>query len=342
MDMTNNVAPSRHGPMSTQGEPISDAVADAAAMWLTQLMSGEMDARARQRWMAWRAEHPQHERAWQHIESARLRMSALDGPMAYRALAVADEIRKSRRRMIVGPLLLLGGAGGGWGLLKSQAARQLVADLRTSTGEQRKVLLEDGSLVMLNTDTAVDITFDESRRLLRLVAGEVLIETSHQSPDSGLPDRRPFIVQTREGTIRALGTRFIVRQYDGRTSVAVLESAVEVTPAAAPADVSQVHAGHRLEFTVGAARVRGLVDPQVDAWTRGQLIAADARLGDFITELSRFRRGVLRCAPEVADLRFSGVFPVQDTDRILAMLPNSLPVAIRRRTAYWVTVGPID
>ncbi len=340
MDMSKHAAP-RPGQVLALGEPISNAVADAAAMWLTQLMSGEMGAQDRQRWMAWRAERPEHERAWQHIESARSRMSALNGALASRALTAAGDVRKARRRMIVGPLLLLGGAGAGWRLLRSEAAQQLAADLRTPAGEQRRVTLEDGSRIMLNTDTAVDVVFDPSRRVLRLVAGEVLIETSHQSPDSGRPDHRPFIVQTREGAIRALGTRFIVRQHDGSTSVAVLESAVEVTPAAS-GEASRVQAGERLVFTGGATGRREPLDPQADAWTRGQLIAADARLGDFIAELGRFRRGVLRCDPAVADLRFSGVFPVHDTDRILAMLPNSLPVAVRRRTAYWVTVGPAD
>lgn len=342
MEITNHAASPRHAQALARGEPISDAVADAAAMWLTLSMSGEMDAQEQQRWLDWRAEHPQHERAWQHIETARSRMSALNGAMASQALGAADDVRKSRRRMIVGPLLLLGGAGAGWGLFRSEAAQQLAADLRTSVGEQRRVVLDDGSLVMLNTGTAIDIAFDGSRRVLRLLAGEVLIETSHQAPDSGRPERRPFIVQTREGAIRALGTRFIVRQYDGRTSVAVLESAVEVTPAAALADALRVQAGERLVFTGGAAGPREPMGPQEDAWTHGQLIAADARLGDFIAELSRFRRGILRCDPAVADLRFSGVFPAHDTDRILAMLPNSLPVAIRRRTAYWVTIGPLD
>lgn len=342
MSPTDNATATRRSQTLAKGEPISDSVADAAALWLTQMMSGEMSADDRDSWLAWRAASPEHERAWQHIESARSRIGGLEGAVASRAMAAADDARRLRRRMIIGPLLLIGGAGAGWGAFRSQTAQLLAADLRTSPGEQRRVSLEDGSLVMLNTDTAVDVAFDESRRLLRLLAGEVLIETGHQASASGRPEQRPFVVQTRDGWIRALGTRFIVRKFDGRTSVAVLESAVEVTPAAASAVVSRVEAGERLVFTSGAAGMPEPLDVQEAAWTRGQLIAADARLGDFIAELSRFRRGVLRCDPAVADLRFSGVFPVNDTDRILAMLPNSLPVSIHRRTAYWVTVGPAD
>ena len=61
-------------------------------------------------------------------------------------------------------------------------------------------------------------------------------------------------------------------------------------------------------------------------------------LGEFIAELDRYRLGVLRCDPRVAGLRLSGVFPVHDSDRILATLPSVLPVQVRARSRYWVLI----
>lgn len=330
----------RQPPMA-QGQPINVAVADAAADWLTLAMSGDMTDDERQRLQAWRGACPDHERAWRHIESVMARLGALERPAAYRSLAQLDAPASAKRRRAVASLLALGVASGaGWSAAESTMGRRLRADVRTGAGELRTVTLEDGSQVMLNTGTAMDIAFDGSRRVLRLVAGEVMITTGHG--DGARADPRPFIVQTRDGDIRALGTRFIVRQYADETGVAVLEHSVEVTPAGAGASPALLRAGERLAFTRKRVGPRGSVDVPATAWTRGQLIAEDARLGDFIEELSRFRPGVLRCDPAVADLRFSGVFPIADTDRILALLPNSLPVAIRRRTSYWVTVGPVD
>ncbi|HBD34979.1 MAG TPA: histidine kinase, partial [Cupriavidus sp.] len=59
---------------------------------------------------------------------------------------------------------------------------------------------------------------------------------------------------------------------------------------------------------------------------------------DFLAEVDRYRPGRLRCAPDVADLRVSGTFPIADTDRILDALRTALPVRIQFLTRYWTTV----
>ena len=68
------------------------------------------------------------------------------------------------------------------------------------------------------------------------------------------------------------------------------------------------------------------------------LTVIEWRLGDFIAELSRYRRGVLRCAPSVASLRLSGAFRIDGTDTILENLSQSLPVSVRFVTRYWASV----
>ena len=57
--------------------------------------------------------------------------------------------------------------------------------------------------------------------------------------------------------------------------------------------------------------------PGSGAWTRGELVANAVPLADFTAELARYRRGLLTCAPGVADLPLVGVFPLADTDRAL-------------------------
>jgi transmembrane sensor len=54
--------------------------------------------------------------------------------------------------------------------------------------------------------------------------------------------------------------------------------------------------------------------------------------------LARYRSGVLRCDPQVADLLLTGSYPLDDSERVLSLLEDSLPVSIVRRTRYWVTV----
>jgi transmembrane sensor len=74
-------------------------------------------------------------------------------------------------------------------------------------------------------------------------------------------------------------------------------------------------------------------------WLQGMLVADRQRLADFLADLGRYRPGFVQCAPEVADLRVVGAFPLADTDRVLAMLTEVLPVSVRYATPYWVRVG---
>lgn len=315
--------------------PFSETTADEASEWLTLLMSGEATDEDRQRWHQWRRRDPDNERAWQHIESFAARLKGLHPAAAHSALSLAaDRTASPGRRRAMRALFWLGTAGA-TGVLASrtQTWRQTAADYRTGTGEQRSVSLDDGTRITLNTASAIDVRFDGERRLVRLVAGEVMVVTGHARND-----RRPFVVDTAEGRIRALGTRFTVRQQSDRTSVAVLESAIEITPFAASGTPRLLHAGERATFTADGIDTIATADDQTSAWTLGQLIADDMRLGDFIEELGRYRPGIVRCEPAVAGLRFSGVFPLADTDRILAMLPSVLPVQVRTRTRFWATV----
>lgn len=323
-------------PLLAGGQPISSTVADAAAAWLTLLMSGEATDEDRKRWQQWRSAHPDHERTWQHIESVTTRLKGLRGDAAYKSLSPMSGQRS--RRKLLGTLLWVGAAGiAGAFATRSQTWREMTADYRTGVGERREVLLADGTWVTLNTRSAIDVRFDAQRRLVRLVAGEVLVATRHEPGEA--PDPRAFVVDTAEGRIRALGTRFTVQQSEGCTLIAVFEGAVEIAPAdAAAAGTLMLRAGERSSFTRGAIEAPTTALEQSVAWARGQIIADDVRLGDFIADIGRYRSGVLRCDPAVSDLRLSGVFPLDDTDRILETLPSVLPVRLRPRTRYWITV----
>lgn len=325
------------------GRVISRATADAAADWLTLMMSGEAGDEQQRQWQQWRQAHVDHEAAWQHVESVMGRMKSLERAPAYAALSPygaggrpASPTRRRATRM-----LLWGGLATGAGLLASHTGtwQARMADYRSSTGEQRNFTLEDGTRLTLNTDSAVNLSFDESQRRILLVAGEIMIATRH---GPGSTDPRPLWVATAEGSIRSLGTRFTVRQHVERTSVAVLESAVEVSPWAGSGSALLLHAGERTQLSRDAIEAPRPADEHADAWARGQLVADEQRLDDFLAELGRYRPGVLRVDPHIAGLRISGVFPLADTDRILATLPSVLPVRVQWRTRFWATVVPAE
>ncbi|WP_243857932.1 FecR domain-containing protein [Janthinobacterium sp. 75] len=319
------------GPMA-----IGEDVQQQAAEWLTVLMSDEASEAEHAAWQRWRGADPEHERAWQHIEAVSQRFNGLHRSAAAQALAGTQQkaVNGKRRQL----LAWLGVVAGG-GMLAAKAGawdgvRALRADYRTATGERREVVLGDGSVLSLNTGSAVNVRFDASRRLIELLAGEILITSGH-----GAGSGAPLVVATREGQVRALGTRFAVRQQDDYSRVEVLESAVEVRLRSGGAPLL-LAAGRGVAFSRHALDAPHAIGAYAAAWSRGQLIVDDVTLGDFLADLARYRPGVIDCAPAVSQLRLSGVFPLADTQRILNMLPNSLPVQVRSRTRYWVSVEP--
>jgi len=102
---------------------------------------------------------------------------------------------------------------------------QVVKDpvYETAVGEQRAILLSDGSRLTLNTNTRLAVDYGEKLRRIRLVHGEAMFEVA-KNP------HRPFIVQTETEQVRALGTTFIVRNDAERVDVTLIEGACKSRP----------------------------------------------------------------------------------------------------------------
>ncbi|MFY3649094.1 FecR family protein [Achromobacter xylosoxidans] len=211
---------------------------------------------------------------------------------------------------------------------------RLSPDHVAGVGEQRTVELADGTEVLLNTDSAIDVLYDERTRRLRLRRGEIQVRTGHAAGYAGLP----FRVDTPAGGVRALGTRFMVRLDGDHTRVALLEGLVEIEPAAG---------GSRLLLQPGQATRYGAdgIEPvrpvalADTAWVNAELAADDMPLDRFLAELSRYRRGLISCDAPAARLRISGLFPLDDTDRALQAMARLLPVTVTRRSPYWIRVS---
>lgn len=318
---------------AAQGTEPGRAVLRQAAQWLVRLNSGEARQDDWQALAVWRAQDAAHEQAWQRAERLSQTFGAVPAGLGMPVLARAQ--RGTNRRAALRVLGLVGTAPAaaylGW---RHMPWQQWTAEHRTATGERRSVRLADGSEVLLNTATALDVAFDANERLLRLRAGEVLVTTAADAT------ARSFRVETPGGWLRALGTRFAVRlQGEDRVHLAVAEGAVEITPLRGAQRV--VQAGEQCRFTATGVLAPSPLGEQALAWAQGVLYADGMRLDDFAAELSRYRPGLVRCDPAVAALRISGAFQLQDTEYILAMLRETLPVQVVTRTRYWVTLVPV-
>jgi transmembrane sensor len=310
---------------------IDARILEQAADWLMQLHSGATSAQQRLECERWRSSDPEHARAWRRAEALLGKLGGLPPELAMPAL---DRARTPARRAAMLKLAaLLAVVPGAWLLAEQQGWRH---DFHTATGERRDIVLADGSRISLNTATTLDVQFDGDQRLLILRRGEIAVRTAAD------PRQRPFLVDTNEGRLEALGTVFSLRQAQGHTVLAVQESRVRITPRGGAA--SQVlGAGLQLAFTATAIGQPAPLDSGALAWQRGMLLADDMRLCDVGQELARYRPGIVRCDPRVANVRVSGAYPVTDTDAALVMLVSTYPVVARTRlNGYWVTLDAAE
>lgn len=302
----------------------------SASHWYAVLSEGEVNARQTEKWQRWYEQDTNNQWAWQQVENLRVQMQAVPGNVAHRAL---QDTQLTRRRVMKGMLLLLG-VGSSWQLWHSQAGEGLRADYRTAKGEIRRTTLTDGTQLALNTESAVNVNFDDKQRQVHLLYGEIAVITGHQG------DERPLRVLTQQAQLTALGTEFTVLEDSGTTLLSVSQHAVEVALLDYPIKKIIVREGQSLRISAREFGEMISQQAQSSGWQRGVLSFSDKPLGDVIATLSRYRHGVLRCSPSVASLRLSGTFPIQNTDTVLSVIEKTLPVKIQYVTRYWVQVLP--
>ncbi|WP_087502003.1 FecR domain-containing protein [Pseudomonas sp. SID14000] len=313
--------------------PVSSRVLEAAIAWKLSLDNGSGTPDERSEFMRWHAASEEHARAWRQLGAMDQRVSAAAGPA-----------RQALLQSRVGLRQRIGKVGGGlagmfllasllaWVGAPSMAPSYWLADQRTATGELRTLRLEDGTLMSLNSHTAVDIDYAGEQRVIVLHQGEISVETGHLDP-------RPLLVRTRDGHLRPLGTRFLVRREDDGTRLEVLQASVAAMPLNSD-DEQVLREGQQVLMNANGLGQVGAVPAGADAWTRGMLVVDNVRLADLLAALGQYRSGYLGVDDKVADLRVTGSFSLTDTDLALASLVPALPVKIERHTPWWVTVVP--
>lgn len=311
--------------MSLQRARITPEVARQAAHWHMLMLDEQVSPAQRAACARWRAAAAEHELAWLKAERVQARLGLLPQRLAMGTL------NRERRQVLKQLLVLAILAPIGYAGYRQVMPEESYA---TAVGERKRLTLADGTVLDLNTDTVVEVKFDQDQRLVILKRGEILVDSG---ADAQSPQHRPLRIASEEGLMEALGTRFLVRQRDGSTQLSVFQGAVLVSPVRGAAQT--IGAGQQLVFSASGQGSGGPAREQDSQWTQGQLIVEEMPLAEFLAELGRYRKGWLRCQPEVARLLISGAFQLDRTEQILAALPATLPVQVEYRTRYWVTVS---
>lgn len=320
--------------MSTPAQKLSHASLQEAAHWYVQLQDEAADPQVRHQWQRWLDQHGDHKAAWHYVQRVGQRFAPLqaEGAAAGRALREHDPRRFSRRTGLKTLLVLGASSLLGWQAWRGAPLSSWSADLATGIGETRVTRLADGSQLWLGAQSAVDLEFSALSRVLKLRFGEILVETAADP-------RRPFFVDTAQGRMQALGTRFAVCQLGDSTRLNVYAGAVEVCTALRGERLI-VQAGQQVDFSAQGISTARPAQSAGESWIQQRLNAEDMPLAQLLQMLGRYRHGHLGWHPAVAQLSVMGAFPLDDTDRALELLQAALPVRVQRVTPWWVSVEP--
>lgn len=200
---------------------------------------------------------------------------------------------------------------------------------QTTIGEQRSVVLSDGSVVTLNTASIIEVRMAKDHRTVELLSGEALFQVAHDPA-------RPFDVAAGKTTVRAVGTQFNVDRGPGSTTVTVVEGKVAVFTGNYPG------AGQTANFPVAAGEqllVAPSTTPHVTraniataiAWTQRRLVFEHRPLGEVAEEFNRYNRERIEIqSPKLRNEEITGVFEANNTESFMSFLAKIPGVTIER------------
>ena len=331
---------------------------EEAAAWIWRMESGAASTADPEGYEAWLRQDPRHRRAVDELSKV---WEALDGlteaqhstetlPPATGAEPHAAVLHRRPLWFAAAAAVLVAAVGATLWLSKANET-QVVA---TAVGQHRNVVLADGTLVSLNTNTIVETNIGRRSRDIFLRKGEAHFEVA--------PDRsRPFLVHAGDAVVRAVGTEFEVRlRTDRHVDVLVTEGRVEVQPDAPNPEPRATTGAH--EASIPVVRVRAVsagetlstattdypvipVSPEQLsselAWREGAVVFDSEPLAEAIAEIQRYTDSpIIISDPAITTLPVGGRFKTDDLQGFLDGLQAALPVTIRRTADGVVYVDP--
>ncbi|HEL5339973.1 TPA: FecR domain-containing protein [Stenotrophomonas maltophilia] len=308
-----------------------DIAGQQAHHWFARLRAPDCSAEDRAAFERWRAD-PQHAAAYANLED----LWAMTGDLAEDDPDIAAAVREARRAdtrpwlvrqrwpllATAASLLLVAGLL----FLTLQPARGPVRQYATATGEQRTITLEDGSRVVLDTASRLDVQYGRRERSLVLRQGRA---DFHVSKDPA----RPFTVQAGAAAVTATGTQFQVRIDGTAGEVTLLEGRVVVASQQSAAETA-LSPGERIALRAGGAlgAVERLSDADranAEGWTSGQLVVQAWPVAALVAEVNRYGGTPLRLGDAaVGRLPVSGTFDPKAPEALALALEHVWPVRV--------------
>lgn len=340
--------------MATHGSTIKPQAAAEAAAWFAEFRAGDVTPGTRARLDDWLRQSPQHIQAYLEVAAgwAELPTADPEGRIDMQALVARARESDDENVVTLPQASKSGPRSNPRGRIRALAASLALISILSGTvawvwlyradtystgiGEQRTLVLADGSTVILDALTTVRVRFSKTARAVDLVKGQAYF---HDTYDPG----RPFVVRSDETTIRAIGTQFDVhRQQDGMVvtvvegKVAVAESSQVPDPAAGLSSIMDdraslrppglthmfVSAGEQVTLTAQLIRKSERVDVSAaTAWLQKRLVFDNTPLQEVAAQFNLYSsRRLVIVDPVLRSVGISGVYSSADPVSLIGFL----------------------
>lgn len=314
------------------------SIEDEAIVWVARLHSGHASDQDRRAFEAWKHASPAHESAFREASSLWEELGHAGATLHSSSRSVRPTGSSTRRwwprlrrwSLVACVVLTIGWFS--WKPFLDQYRLQ-TAHHRTAVGQQEQVVLQDGTRLTLNTDTALKVVFSQQRREVDLLKGEAAFAVAADAT-------RPFMVRSQDTATTALGTTFVVQTRNDSVTVTVSEHAVQVSSlnsrAASPVMVQE---GQQISYSPeeGWSTLQSVDANQTSAWQRGKMIFQAQPLGAVVADLNRYRHGhIFILNPSLRSLPVTGVFEIDDPDSALRVIEQTLGIRDTALSPYFL------
>ena len=349
--------------MARRSDKSTQAIIEAANEWLLVMHDETVSSEDEKAFVAWLRESPVHVREYLQAERVFASLESIDAdkcidveallssdddcvvalpgpdlslpgsrtmPVGTPAVAAAKRADEVRRR----PVLWATAAS----VLLAVVAALWVSNLpqidtyTTGLGEQRRLVLEDGSIIDMNTQSTLRVAYTDQSRDIYLEQGEALFTVAKDPA-------RPFVVASEHATVRAIGTQFNVQQRNGEVRVTVIEGRVAVDRVAAQSGSVgvidapiELGAGDAAEVLPAAPiKTQAKVNTErTVAWTERRLIFENEPLSAVVAEFNRYNpRQLVINDDALSKERISAVFDADQPDALVRFLEQNAGIVVQ-------------
>ncbi|MDD5275180.1 MAG: FecR family protein [Methylovulum sp.] len=324
MKQTNESQPSQ--------SELEELIDEQAVAWFARLRASDVSREEKATFADWLRQTPAHQQAFDEI-------CLLWGDTQLKQALGEAEKKTSTKKGWAGhcrfqlPLLMAACLALVF-VFRTDIAVLFQADYATGIGKQQTVRLEDGSYVMLNTNSAIKVAMGDKQRTVELLRGEAFFDVK---PDA----HRPFIVYGDHSTTRVLGTRFFVYEKHNSDEVKVLSGNVRVSNAERTEESVLLHDRDGVSVNrAGFSKTNRLDTKLTTSWIDGYLVFQDMALADVIEQIQRYRNGVVIFRDgSLRQFKINGRINLHDPAHILETLENTLAVKFTHLTDWLVIIG---